>query len=461
MTNIILLLQTIVALLTAIQSPAIPFEIKTQALNLSVQAVELVQQSIAPPLVFGKISLPKLDKANLQLKYDNAPKAIKDKYVLENADFKLKAKDDPKDRIDVRIGGDAEFEPKLKIERWDDEVNFSVKLIDNETGNPTVSFKDNKIVWSKGNKEVNFYDLPVSVENPEGGYEFEVILQEKPATNKIEFTLQDKDVDYFYQPPLTPEEIAEGASRPVNVEGSYAIYAKTPKTNWTGGKEYKCGQLGFIYRPKITDAEGNWVWEELHIENGLLTITVPQDFLDKAVYPIISRGVNFGYESIGGSFQQIQDRISGSQFTGAAGTGDSISFYKYGMYTEPWKAAIYLHSTLGLVTNGETSVNTTGGASRWVTESFGTSPDLSVADYVLVIWADQTSPTAPTTKYNDGDGTIQGHYQSIDYSDNSGNYPATMTATHEDRKYSIYATYTPSGGGAATPPPIPQVIFIE
>jgi hypothetical protein len=89
--------------------------------------------------------------------------------------------------------------------------------------------------------------------------------------------------------------------RPENVVGSYVVCASENKINYVGGKEYKCGQVGVIYRPKVTDAEGKWVWEELKIENGLLTITIPQEFLDKAVYPLSSKGVNFGYETKGPS----------------------------------------------------------------------------------------------------------------------------------------------------------------
>ena len=40
-------------------------------------------------------------------------------------------KDDPRDRVEAIVGDDkqAEFYPQLKVQRWDNEVNFSVRLI--------------------------------------------------------------------------------------------------------------------------------------------------------------------------------------------------------------------------------------------------------------------------------------------------------------------------------------------
>ena len=57
--------------------------------------------------------------------------------------------------------------------------------------------------------------------------EFEVILKEKPATNKVEFTLNTKGLDFFYQPPLLPKKCSK--ARPDNVVGSQSVSEQ--KTN--------------------------------------------------------------------------------------------------------------------------------------------------------------------------------------------------------------------------------------
>jgi len=207
-------------------------------------------------------------------------------YDQETNSYNLIAQDNDKDMIRVEIGDSkqSDFYPQVKIMRWDNEVNFSVRLFD-ITATHTVIGE----VISCDNAK--FYPV-------DNGFEFEVILKEKPATNILEFTLSDKDVEYLYQPELTKEETNRGCKRPENVVGSYAVYAKTPKINYKGGKEYKCGKVGHIYRPKVYDAKKNEVWGELHIEDGLMTITIPQEFLDKAIYPVVV-DPTFGYENVG------------------------------------------------------------------------------------------------------------------------------------------------------------------
>jgi hypothetical protein len=55
-----------------------------------------------------------------------------------------------------------------------------------------------------------------------------------------------------------------------------------------------------FYAPEIIDAVGNKVKGELHIENGILSVTIPQDFLDTAVYPVRhAAGLTFGFTTCG------------------------------------------------------------------------------------------------------------------------------------------------------------------
>src|SRR5205085_2722515 len=100
--------------------------------------------------------------------------------------------------------------------------------------------------------------------------------------------LNTKGLDFIYQPELTSEEEKEGCVRPDNVVGSYAIFTSEEKINRVGGKEYKSGKVGHIYRPRIEDANGEKVWGELNIDtkNGVLSVEIPQVFLDKASYPV-------------------------------------------------------------------------------------------------------------------------------------------------------------------------------
>jgi hypothetical protein len=382
----------------------------------------------------AKVDILKLDQAT------------KDKYQITDNTFKVAVKDNPKDLVEVEIGDSktlTSFLPQQKISRWDNEVNCSIRLKHTEKI-PTVIAEDGKIKWKGKDVEAHFYDF-TNEEHPEGASEFEVVLKSKPLTNVVEFTVVDKDVDYFYQPALTPEEIDEGASRPENVVGSYAVYAKTPKTNWTGGKEYKTGKIGHIFRPKIIDSAGTEVWGDLHIENGILSVTIPQDFLDKAVYPVRhAAGLTFGYTSVGGSEYSNNVNFittSGTTYTGATGTGVSMSIYgRNGTVNGNFQGAIYNNTTLvGATSAGAVTSNT----SQWWTATFASEPTLSATAYYLAQNVDNSSII-----YN-GD-TVAGGSPKFKYSfTNYGTWPNPITWTNHasiQKTYSIYATYTASGG---------------
>jgi hypothetical protein len=82
---------------------------------------------------------------------------IKDKYQITDNTFSFIPKDNPKDRIDVEIGDSKQpntFYPQVKIARWDNECNVSIRLKDNEIGEEEIKSKSadsDKIVWLKGN----------------------------------------------------------------------------------------------------------------------------------------------------------------------------------------------------------------------------------------------------------------------------------------------------------------------
>lgn len=355
-------------------------------------------------------------------------------------DFKRVIKDNYKDKIE------AEFKnKKLKISRWDDEVNLELELRDDK----------------KKAKEVKIYDITEG----EGGMEFEVDLLEKPLTNKIEFNLNNKGLDFFYQPPLNEEMKNDecwtsactetdccNSHRPENVVGSYAVYAKEKKINLVGGKEYKTGQMGMFYRPRICDSNNQCVWGILNISGNTLSVEIPQDFLNEAAYPIKhAAGLNFGYETAGGSYATLAaDNMRGSIFAGAAGTVTGMSAY-YAVYGDGkhQKTYLVLDSDKNLLTNGVSNAYTlvTGGGGAWHTSFvFGTNPTITAVNYWLGII---------------GDYNLDIYYNSLaintGFSDTSNSYttPAnptdgsfTTTAT-----YSIYATYTASGGGSTTVQP--------
>jgi hypothetical protein len=374
--------------------------------------------------------------------------------------FKIKAKDDPKDRIDVIVGDDkqVDFYPQVKIERWDNECNFSVRLSEDLAGATLTEDKQaKKIIWEKAKIQCQFFGVDPCVEHPEGAYKFEYVLKEKPVSNKLKFTIETKGLDFFYQPKLTKEEIDEGAFRPENVVGSYAVYHNGNPTNWVGGKEYKAGKAFHIFRPKLIDTNGDWVWADLNIDVkvGIYAITIPQDFLDKAVYPIKSNDT-FGYATKGTTgWTASWGDIVGSIFPGAAGTGISISAVIYEATTSAtakMKYGIY-KSDLSFLANSTTAekVGKVNDTTSTVVLNFVSAPTFTAVNYWLVGWF--YAPAGGGTwmiPYDTGSANTGG-IQAVTY---AANFPASWSPTTNTRKHTIYATYTP----AVTY--IPKVIII-
>jgi hypothetical protein len=161
-----------------------------------------------------------------------------------------------------------------------------------------------KQVWTGNKQDVNFYQLE-KTEQWERGYEYEVILKEKPGSNVFNFKIDSDNLNFYFQPPLSDEYFPKNYLvndthafdengtrsnyRPINVVNSYAVYDKVTDR-----------KVLHIFRPKIIDSKLNEIWGTLLITKDNLQITIPQKFLDEAVYPVII-DPTFGYTTIGAS----------------------------------------------------------------------------------------------------------------------------------------------------------------
>jgi len=350
---------------------------------------------------------------------------------LNNTTYKITPKDDPKDRIEVIIGDDKEqdFKPQVKLMRWDNEVNFSVRLKENGKETPTVSSKDDKVTWDKGNFKIEFYEA-------ENAHKFVWFLKEKPDTNKVEFTIQSKGLKFYYQPELTQKEIDRGDTRPENVVGSYAVYMEKPGTNWAGGKEYKAGKFGHIYRPHLYDSNGLEAWGDLHIENGIYSVEIPQEFLDKAVFPIKSNDL-FGWDSFGSSGRGYARGMFGTRYQSlaTAGTAEKITIgFKNRNTAGNTKGVIVLASSVSIISNGIGNAAVYDGSDwTWIDSAFSTPPTiLSSTNYVLCFICSAASSVAKD------DGAANSSISDII---NSYSSPQDPDAIDDDDKFSIYCTY--------------------
>ena len=377
----------------------------------------------------------------------NQAQEIKNRYQLNQVSLILPAKD--KNSVEVKLGEkDAqEFIPNLELSKWEGEVKMKIKpqIAQAAQQEKTLEFENEKINFKTAKEDYRFYDIASNQEHPEGAYEFEVILKEKPQSNVVSLDIETENLDFFYQPPLTQKEIDRGDIMPENVIGSYAVYYKggvSGDFSKIGGKNYKTGKAFHIYRPKVIDASNNWVWGGLQIDEqaGKMTITVPQNFLDKAVYPVIV-DPTFGYEGIGATVASLANVITCWVASSTnTGTADNIQAHlreSTEANAHQFKGALYASSTSALLTNGTTTerqdVSTTG---SWVTFSFPTPPTVTNGtNYNICMW----SGIAAGSPYVASDVTTPG---GVTDSETYGTWPDPGAFVASDIRYSIYVNYT-------------------
>jgi hypothetical protein len=233
---------------------------------------------------------------------------------------KLKIFKDKKDKYHFKTKDDSHIDIeykdryiKLKLHKWDKEVSIEVSL--DMIKADTHTFIDNKIEIEDANKKVRVYpidkrstkdfygDALDEEQVHDGGIRYEVVYLEKPLINYFDVLITCKNTRWTKQPPLTQQELDNGDMRPLNVDGSYAVYHVSKKNN-----QYKTGKMIHVYRPLAIDALGNKAWCEIDVEGYIdptsMRVTIPQQFLDEAVYPVVI-DPDLGYTAIGGTTETI------------------------------------------------------------------------------------------------------------------------------------------------------------
>jgi hypothetical protein len=331
--------------------------------------------------------------------------------------------------------------PEVCLKRWDGEAELRVSY-EGVTGTlEELSREDEWVKWGSGDLHVEAYTLSAAQGMEDGGLELELVLNTKPATNVFAFKVDGAEAfDWFYQPPLTPEQIASGRHRPDNVVDSFAVYHKSKRDHRSGGINYGAGKAFHVYRPKLIDAKGVETWGALEFADGVLTVVIPQAALDDAAYPAII-DPTFGYTGTGGStYDAPNDYLEGTRGTpGASGTVDSVSVYTES--TADVKPVIVLQSTLNIVTNGVGPTTSISGAASFKTLNYSVKPSVTGGtDYYVSVLYDGV---AGLRLYYDSTGP--GDIEDTTNSFASPTNPTDGTEISNER-LSLYATYTEAGG---------------
>jgi len=352
-------------------------------------------------------------------------------------------------------------QPYLKLNKWGGEVTLKVHVPYVQGGEK--SMDGNKIKWTSEKYDAEFYPKePQEITdkdsqgneytytiNEDGGIEFDLILKEKPESNIFEFPMETEGLTFYYQPPLNEEEDGDCtestcydedgiviAFRAENVIGSYAVYHESKI-----GNEYKSGKAFHIYRPEVEDAAGNKIWGELSIDEKteILTVTVDQDWLDNAVYPV-TIDPNFGYETIGGT----QGYYTNTWIVGASGTtGTDVGVVQ--SITVAYKSSSTVQCSAAIYTSGKSKVDeageedVSGNTAAWHTFTITDGTDLDDSTSYILVGNCNGGNGITYTRYDSGTGGWQDDYA-------YGTWPTTGLMNAHSRKSSYYAT-------TATPPP--------
>jgi hypothetical protein len=350
------------------------------------------------------------------------------------------------------IIGDSDskiFTTEATLSKWNGEASLVVSLppaIDKSfTWNTAVKIAasvdriDGKLVVTPekivypydDNTDLLLYELPPDAQNEGGSFEYELKLYGIPKSNVFTFNIETENLVFYYQPSLTLKEIEQGDIQPENVAGSYAVYHASKKNN-----EYKTGKAFHIYRPKVVDARGAYVWGDLNIDTkaGVMTITVDQKFLDNAIYPIVV-DPTFGKTVKGGTASTLRatDYIDGVIYTGSTGAALSVTVYVTQYQSRTPTMAF------GLYTNAGNKVGVTGAWTQtasyddWKTLTFASPPAITAQSYNIVANANDSYVYAYDTGSSGDEKYVAGTY---------GTWATPVSWTSSTRVRSHYCTYT-------------------
>lgn len=387
------------------------------------------------------------------------------------------------DRDEVIVGDEAsplQFKPEITFTKWNKESSLTILPPEDLIPNGRLSFENNQLTYQ--NDKIGWYTKP----DPDNNENFKFGLILNDYTDSSETVIIDgeeysqwtfklegwEEYNFFYQPSLTEEwkigdedgrivKITETdcfdkdgnliVHRPIDVVGSYAVYHKSKRDNIIGKTNYMTGKFSHIYRPRFISATGDTQWAKLDIKDGVYKVAVLKKWKDFAVRPIKANDT-FGATSQGGSEFSPNGVAALKGSPVGNGNCSTISAWLHnnsGSTAYDARGGIYNHDgvndlpedllqdsgvfSLALGFNGLrdftiTSQAITLGTNYWV--AIGTTNDN------LTLYYDTTTPGRSVRDL--GVGIFDNPF-----SNSPDNIWTTLT-------FSIYATYTPSGGGGGT-----------
>ena len=226
---------------------------------MDVAAIELSKRTLTKRIIFGVFCLvgaaamagiatvavgeentmprTNIDNVRSLVAHNN----IGAKYRFANSKFIKDPKDKNSVQTEVGDSGSVEFKPDLTVSKWNGEASFKVKpdISGIAKDDKKLTIDGERIDYKADAKDYVYYDDPSASEN--GGFEFKIILNEKPGINTFSEAIESNGVEFYPQLPLneerqgpgvicTPTECKDSAGRVVlsraeDVVDSIAVYA--------------------------------------------------------------------------------------------------------------------------------------------------------------------------------------------------------------------------------------------
>jgi hypothetical protein len=362
-------------------------------------------------------------------------------------DIELAKNDTP---CKIKVGGKTKkFVPNINFSKWDDICWMNVNHPD-VVKNETTIEEGNKVSLTIGDTRHRYYEN-------RGYLEYDIGWASKPQVNRIDLPLLfPEGLTFHKQPTLkdefekypnehaTFEEFLLHTHRPDNVVGSYAVYWKDSWSN-TRGQDFRTGKFGHIYRPLVSDANGNTTWAELEVVDNILGITVDQTWLNTAQYPVII-DPTFGNFTTGDSNATHDNAYIYASAKGTGGAGTTVTihvYYNNGNAGQDVTVCLYTDSSGPSSKVGTEDEEADIGTQSVAWKAFPYVETISAQDYWIgVQWSVAYDSDV---RY---DATTAHRYLATHTYGTA--WPATyVSGIDSDRRYTYYCTYT-AGGSTPT-----------
>ncbi len=187
------------------------------------------------------------------------------------------------------------FKPQLKLSAWRDECTFTINLPNgnNAVNNVTTGAINNATRIDIAMDNYLSYSI---YKRSDGNLEWEIVLDRQPDSNVLVFDFTSHGLLFYFQDTSQVDSVTRSQSIfPDSTIFSWAVFHASHRDNYQIINNsdityinYETGKVFHIFRPKAIDSEKKSAWCDLDIDTlrNRLTITVPEEFLKAATYPV-------------------------------------------------------------------------------------------------------------------------------------------------------------------------------